>query len=215
MRKLIKGIARVAAWIVVCVPAFAVRWLEPIDRHHKVFQFGSQSLSLIPGKLGVYLRHEFYRIALHLEASDFEIEFGTIFAMRGSTIGRGVYIGSFCTIGFAAIGDDTLIGSNVDVIGGGRVHHFDRLDVPIRHQGGQVEIVRIGRDAWVGNSAVVMADVGDGAVVGAGSVVVKPCKPYGVYVGNPARLVRERGSVAGNDLSTAASNDADLAPTGG
>ena len=69
MRKVMKGLSRVAAWLVVCIPAFVVRWLEPVDQNHKVFQFGSQSLSLVPGKLGVYLRHEFYRIVLRLEAS--------------------------------------------------------------------------------------------------------------------------------------------------
>lgn len=194
MKSGLKILAPFLAWIVVAVPSYLVRWLEPLDRNHKLFQFASQSLSLIPGKPGVYLRREFYRVVLRLQATDFEVEFGTIFAMRGSTIGRGVYIGSFCTIGLAHIGDDTLIGSNVDLVGGGRVHSFDRTDIPIRHQGGEIQAVRIGRDAWVGNSAVVLADVGDGAVIGAGSVVVKPCSPYGIFVGNPARLIRKRGA---------------------
>ena len=180
--------------VLVAVPGYFVRWLEPLDGNHKLFQFASQSLSLIPGKPGVYLRREFYRIVLRLQATDFEVEFGTIFAMLGSTIGQGVYFGSFCTIGLAHIGDDTLIGSNVDLVGGGRVHSFERTDIPIRHQDGQIQAVRIGRDAWVGKSAVVLADVGDGAVIGAGSVVVKPCSPYGVFAGNPARLIRERGA---------------------
>jgi acetyltransferase-like isoleucine patch superfamily enzyme len=34
--------------------------------------------------------------------------------------------------------------------------------------------------------------VGEGAVIGAGSVVVKDVEPYGIAVGNPARLVRNR-----------------------
>ena len=194
MKRGLKFLARFLAWIVAAVPGYLVRWLEPLDGNHKLFQFGSHSLSLVPGKPGVYLRREFYRIVLHLEATDFEVEFGTIFAMRGSTIGQGVYIGNYCSIGLAHIGDDTLIGSNVDIVGGGRVHSFDRTDIPIRHQGGEIQAVRIGRDAWIGNSAVLLADVGDGAVVGAGSVVVKPCSPYGIFAGNPARLIRERGA---------------------
>ena len=45
-----------------------------------------------------------------------------------------------------------------------------RLDVPIQSQHVQYTRVRIGRNSWVGNSAVVMADVGADCVVGAGSV---------------------------------------------
>jgi acetyltransferase-like isoleucine patch superfamily enzyme len=48
--------------------------------------------------------------------------------------------------------------------------------------------IRIGRNAWIGNSAVVMADVGDNGVIGAGSVVVKPIPADSVAVGNPAMV---------------------------
>jgi len=34
--------------------------------------------------------------------------------------------------------------------------------------------------------------IGDGAVIGAGSVVTKDVPPYAIYAGNPARLVRFR-----------------------
>jgi maltose O-acetyltransferase len=37
-----------------------------------------------------------------------------------------------------------------------------------------------------------MDDVGDGAVVGAGSVVTREVEPYSIVAGNPARLVRKR-----------------------
>jgi len=51
----------------------------------------------------------------------------------------------------------------------------------------------IGSGSWLANGAIVMASVGPGTVVGAGAVVVRPCQSLGVYVGNPARLVRLRG----------------------
>ena len=54
--------------------------------------------------------------------------------------------------------------------------------------------VVIGNDVWVGTRAVIMSGVtiGDGVVVGAHSVVAKDLEPYGIYVGNSARLVRKR-----------------------
>lgn len=55
--------------------------------------------------------------------------------------------------------------------------------------------LNIGNDVWIGHNAVIMPhvrEIGDGAVVGAGSVVHKDVPPYAVVVGNPARVVRFR-----------------------
>lgn len=54
--------------------------------------------------------------------------------------------------------------------------------------------VDIGNDVWIGTEALIMSGVtiGDGAVVGARSVVTKDIEPYAIYAGNPARLVRKR-----------------------
>lgn len=215
LRWMLKGLACATMWIDACVPAFTVRWVEPRGRSNELFQFGSQSLSLVLGKPGLHLRREFSRIVLGIEASDFVIELRPIFARRGSPLGRGVNLGSFGTIGRAALGDDTLRGSKVDIIGGRHVHRFDRVYVPIRHQGGQFEIVQIGRDTWIGNSAATLAGVGDGAVIGRRSLVVKPRTPYGVFVGKPVRLVRERGCIAGSDMPAATGGVADRIRTGG
>jgi hypothetical protein len=57
--------------------------------------------------------------------------------------------------------------------------------------------LRIGNDVWIGEYAVILANVseiGDGAVIGAGAIVNKNVPPYAVIVGNPARIVRFRFS---------------------
>jgi len=55
----------------------------------------------------------------------------------------------------------------------------------------------IGNDVWIGDSAIILPSVnhiGDGAVIGAGSVVNKDVPPYAVMVGHPSRVVRFRFS---------------------
>jgi len=53
--------------------------------------------------------------------------------------------------------------------------------------------IRIGRNVWIGFDACVLpgVNIGEGAVVGARSVVVEDVPPYSVAVGNPARVIRK------------------------
>jgi len=53
--------------------------------------------------------------------------------------------------------------------------------------------IRIGKNVWIGFDCCVLpgVTVGDGAVVGARSVVVSDVPPYSVAVGNPARVIRK------------------------
>lgn len=52
----------------------------------------------------------------------------------------------------------------------------------------------IGNDVWIGQNAVILPGVhiGDGAIIGAGSVVGHDVPPYTIAVGNPVREVRKR-----------------------
>lgn len=52
----------------------------------------------------------------------------------------------------------------------------------------------IGNDVWFGNSATIMPGVkiGDGAIIGTGSVVTKDVPAYTIVAGNPAREIRKR-----------------------
>ena len=157
------------------------------------FQSCSEALSIWPGITGGYVRRAFYRLTLRRCANDCSIGFGTVFATPAAEIGSGVYIGTYGNIGHATIGADTLLGSNVTILSGRQQHHFDRLDVPIRHQGGSYARVTVGRDAWIGNGAIVSCDVGDQAIVAAGAIVVRPVSPRTIVGGNPATVIGERG----------------------
>lgn len=52
----------------------------------------------------------------------------------------------------------------------------------------------IGNDVWMGREAVILPGVkiGDGAIIGAQSVVTHDVPPYSVVAGNPARFIRRR-----------------------
>ena len=52
----------------------------------------------------------------------------------------------------------------------------------------------IGNDVWIGQNATILPGVhiGDGAIVGADSVVASDIEPYSIVVGNPAKLIRYR-----------------------
>jgi virginiamycin A acetyltransferase len=149
-----------------------------------------QFLSQLPGMPGDFLRRGFYWITLDSFSLDCQVGFGTWFSHPQCSVAARVYLGARCIIGLCEIAEDVLIGSNVDVISGRRQHRFECETLPVNEQGGTFTKVAIGKNTWIGNSSVVMADVGERCVVGAGSVVVKPIPPYSVAAGNPAEIKR-------------------------
>lgn len=159
----------------------------------------SQLLSLVPGLTGVYLRYAFYAGVLERVGTDASISFGVLISDARTTIGRAAYLGPYCVLGEVEIGDDVLLGSQVSVMNGAQQHGIDRLDIPIREQPGKWPRVTIGCDSWIGDRAIVMANVGKHCVVGAGSVVTKPVPDYAIVVGNPARVVKDRSNAFGEN----------------
>ena len=152
----------------------------------------TQLIAFLPGALGRYVRSAFYCAVLRSCHQSVALDFGVLFPYADVKIGSGVYVGPYSIIAESTIGDDTIIGSYVSIIGGRRNHNFTNVDVPIRLQGRDHEQVCIGEDSWIGNKAVIMANVGRKCVIGAGSVVVNDIPDYAIAVGNPARIVRDR-----------------------
>jgi len=192
MRNILKVILNTICLLIVSPLSLSVRFISAERSPSVLFTLSCHIFSLLPGVIGVYLRRGFYRVALPSCGSDVSIGFGTILALRGTHIGRDCYIGTNCTIGLANIGESVLIGSNVDLIGSPQLHNVSRIDVPIKKQDGDTRVVDVGDASWIGNSAVILANVGQECVVGAGSVVSKDCEDWGIYVGNPARRIRDR-----------------------
>jgi acetyltransferase-like isoleucine patch superfamily enzyme len=192
VRDRLKAVARGIALLLV-LPELVIYWLKcPILGKDRALEGSSQTLSLIPGLIGVYLRRAFLMRVLDFCHPTAVIEFGTLFSQVGAELGENVYIGPRCHLGLVTIGKDTLIGPAVHIPSGARTHGTDDPNIPIREQGHERRRVTIGEGAWIGSAAVVMADVGAGTVVGAGAVVTNPLPDYVIAVGVPAKVIRSR-----------------------
>jgi acetyltransferase-like isoleucine patch superfamily enzyme len=181
----------------ISLPALLAYRLESVfvgDR--KAFGMVSQWVSIVPGLTGEFFRRAYLQWATGLPLKACCLSFGTTFSDPKVKIGNGVYLGRGCDIGNADIGQNCVIGSGVHIISGLRQHGFDDIDIPIRLQPGEFSKVTIGEDTWIGNGAIIGADVGKKCVIGVGSVVVKAIPDFAVAAGNPARVIRNRSVLA-------------------
>jgi len=191
MRQLLKIIAH-GLVVLLISPLLLIYWLTRSIGGVSAFAGFSQFLSLIPGKFGSYCRVGFYRFAMTSCHYDCLIGFGSLFSQADTEIERGVYIGPQCNIGSCSVERNCLIASGVHIMSGNSQHNFDDVDRPVQQQGGTYKKIRIGEDSWIGNGALVMANVGRKCVIGAGSVVTRDFPDYSIAAGNPARLVKTR-----------------------
>jgi virginiamycin A acetyltransferase len=192
MRELVKGIARLVAFVVI-LPALGSYWIRALlFGRDRALEGSSQILSLIPGICGQYLRQAFLARTLSACHPTATVSFGTLFSQCGARLDQRVYVGPRCSLGLVHIERDVLLGTGVEVTSGRHTHGTDDVDIPIRDQATTLTLVRIGAGTWIGSGAIIMADVGHNSVVGAGSVVTKPIPDNVVAAGVPARVIRQR-----------------------
>ncbi|MEO6879341.1 MAG: acetyltransferase [Mycobacteriaceae bacterium] len=116
-----------------------------------------------------------------------------------ATVGgaRSIGAGSVLLAGVVATAD-VVVGAHCVLMPGVVLTHDDELDdgvtlaAGVRLAGG----VRVGEGAYLGSGALVREGVviGAGAVVGMGAVVLGDVPPAEVWVGQPARRLRDTGS---------------------
>ncbi|HXB75636.1 MAG TPA: acyltransferase [Candidatus Acidoferrales bacterium] len=112
-------------------------------------------------------------------------------------VGNRVFLGhqvALCVSRGIVIEDDVLVAAQCYIADNDN-HPTDmesRIQgMPPRPEG--IRSVRICRGAWIGRCSHILKGVtiGEGAIVAAGSVVVKDVPPFTVVAGNPARVVKE------------------------
>jgi virginiamycin A acetyltransferase len=164
-----------------------------LKRKRLYFPYLTQLLSRVPFAFGWKLRRAVYARILPHVGNDVVLHHGVTIEDERTSFGNDVWVSVGSYIDYAVIEDHVLIGQHVVLLAGKGHHNIDRLDIPIKLQGNPPkEPITIGRGAWIGANATVMADVGHDAIVGAGSVVTKLVPPFAIVAGNPARLVRMR-----------------------
>lgn len=121
--------------------------------------------------------------------------------MAGSFLGYGKGVlkvgkGSSCNYKcFFDLGSDITIGENCNisyqVTFVNSSHEVGSSEK--RAKGGFAKSITVGNGCWIGANATIMPSVtiGDGCIIGTGAIVTKNCEPNGLYVGIPAKRIKE------------------------
>jgi len=108
-----------------------------------------------------------------------------------------------CDIGaFCSLADGVIIGGAqhpIEWVGTSPVFYKGKDSVTKKYsefERPKVKRTVIGNDVWIGDRAIIKGGitVGNGAVIGMGSIVTKDIGDYEIWAGNPAKLIRKRFS---------------------
>ena len=193
-----KHILKAVVRSVFLVLMFPCALLAGFGRVGTLFTFWAHVCAQIPGLLGDYARSAYYRLTLEACPLGSRICFGTFFSSTQVRLEDHVYIGAYCIIGRAHIGARAQIASSVHILSGRHHHPRDAEGRILGAEHGAAASISIGSDCWIGEGAIVMANVGAGSTIGAGGVVTKELPPKVVAVGNPAKVIKPASGTAGD-----------------
>ncbi|GAA0841517.1 sugar O-acetyltransferase [Marinobacter szutsaonensis] len=157
-----------------------------------------------------FIKSLFFRLIVAYKYRDKRFEYeGVNSSFKGLTskflysenisIGDNVHIGPramFDGAGGIKIEEGCIFAPEIKIYS--RTHNFDQNLQALPYDNVMlVAPVNIGRYTWVGANVIILPGVtiGEGSIIGAGSVVSRSVPAYAVAVGNPARVVKFRDSM--------------------
>jgi len=145
-----------------------------------------------------------------IEIGDFsEIDdFTFINGGRGIKIGRYVHISRFVSIiggGELFLGDYTVLADGSRILTGTDTYYGGaRMStvLPIEQRNPNISFVKIDKDAFIGTNSIVHPGViiGQGAIIGSNSLVLKDVEPWTINVGSPCKVIGKRPQVKLEDI---------------
>ena len=134
-----------------------------------------------------------------------------IYSIYGHKISGGIKAGAFLGYGngqlqigrnssvnykaFFDLGDDIIIQENCEIsFNVTFINSSHRIGGGLHRAGnGTHQPIVVCNGCWIGANVIIMPGVtiGDGCVIGAGTLVTKDCEPNGLYVGVPAKRIKE------------------------
>ena len=105
----------------------------------------------------------------------------------------GTKIGNYCSIAGGVV---FLAGNHpMDHVSTAACFYNPALGFVSKKYDIQRKSLEIGHDVWIGQNVLITngcTNIGNGSVIGAGSVVTHDVEPYTIVAGNPARVLRKR-----------------------
>lgn len=168
-----------------------------------MYKYYSYFMNLLGGILDILpplLRYMFFKILMKKFGKKSYIDYRVFIRYPWKVkIGNNVTINQECRLypsiqikdAYIEIHDNVVISPQVTFFSAG--HDYNQLTLPDIAASIVVE-----EHAWIGGNSIILPGVtiGEGSVVGAGSVVSKSIPPWSVATGNPARVIKKRNKLS-------------------
>lgn len=113
-----------------------------------------------------------------------------------------IYIGECAKVygkGNLILKDNVIIGPNVTFFTS--VHNYSNDYLPYGFED-KIENITVNKLVWIGANVIILpgVEIGEGAVIGAGSIVTKDVPACAIVAGNPAKIIKKRNLIEYEEL---------------
>jgi len=169
-----------------------------------MYQFKKAGKNLKIFETAKIIKPEVIEIGDNSEIDDFTFIYGG----KGIKIGRYVHISRFVSViggGELFLGDYAVLADGARILTGNDTYYGgSRMStcLPLEQRNLKVSFVRIEKDAFIGTNAVIHPGItiGEGAIIGSNSLVLKDVEPWTINVGSPCRVIKQRPKVKFKDI---------------